>query len=165
MQRFLGLTLLATLTACHDDGTAGTTDTGTTESTDTTSDSTDTSDTTDTGEMPATFAEVQTQVFDNCSGFGPLASCHSSAPFGGGLDLTPGNSYNSLVNVPATIGGIRVTPGSLEDSVLWRKLTNDLAMDGTEGEPMPKGEAIAWQELPPDQMDLVSSWILGGALP
>jgi len=42
----------------------------------------------------------------------------SKHPFGGGLDLTSDNSYASLVNVSAAIGGVRVTPGSLEDSVL-----------------------------------------------
>ena len=167
MHRLLGLTLLALLAACHEDGAVDTTgaDTDTTGVTDTTAD-TDTTgaDTDTTGDPPATFAEVQAQVLDNCSGFGPM-SCHQSAPFGGGLDLTADNSYASLVNVSAAIGGVRVTPGSLEDSVLWRKLTNDLASDGTEGEPMPKGEAIAWQQLPDDQMALVSSWILGGAQP
>jgi hypothetical protein len=179
MNRSFGLILLAMLAACggnSDDVADATTETSATTgdtttagdtATDTAGDTTDTTDDgTDTtgGEPAATFAEVQAQVFDTCSGFGPM-TCHQSVPFGGGLDLTAGNSYASLVNAPAAIGGVRVTPGSLEDSVLWRKLTNDLAMDGTEGEPMPKGEAISWQELPAEQMDLVSSWILGGAKP
>ena len=70
MHRLLGLTLLALLAACHEDGAVDTTG----ADTDTTGADTDT-----TGDPPATFAEVQTQVLDNCSGFGPM-SCHQSAP-------------------------------------------------------------------------------------
>jgi hypothetical protein len=109
------------------------------------------------------FAAIQRQVFTSC-GAGPgLRTCHDRAPFQGGLDLTEEHAYAMLVNAPAAMGGVRVKPGSPDESALWRKLTDDLADDGSEGEPMPAGEAIQWQPLPAEQLDLVEAWIEAGA--
>lgn len=109
-----------------------------------------------------TFEAVQTQAFASCGGFG-LQTCHSREPFGGGLDLMSGDAYDQLVNVTAEVGGLRVKPGSPEESVLWRKLVNDLPGDGSMGDPMPKGEAIQWTSLSQEDLDLVRAWILAGA--
>ena len=108
-----------------------------------------------------TFAEVSATALSGCTGF-PGRSCHGSAPFGGGLDLST-NAWSNLVNVDSTShpGVLRVKPGDPGASMLVRKLTNQLASDGSEGEPMPQGEAIQWSEPPYTQ--LVRDWILAGA--
>jgi hypothetical protein len=114
--------------------------------------------------QPVAFADVQATVLGGCSGFGPM-SCHTKSPFGGGLDLTQGHAWGALVGVPshADPAIVRVKPGDLASSLLWRKLTNDLPADGSLGQPMPKGEAMAWKELPQNKMDAVRCWILEGA--
>lgn len=114
-------------------------------------------------DQPATFGEVKTKALSGCSGFGPM-SCHNKAPFGGDLDLS-GDMWSALVNVPASgaAGKLRVKPGDAEASFLYQKLTNTMAQDGTEGDPMPKGEAIQWQPPAPDVEAAVRCWIEGGA--
>ena len=109
-----------------------------------------------------TYQQVQEQALSGCGGFGPM-SCHGKAPFGGSLNLSASNNWKALVNVDSTSkpGVALVKPGDPENSMLWRKLTNTLAQDGSEGDPMPKGEAIQWQK--PPYADLVYAWILAGA--
>lgn len=110
------------------------------------------------------FADVKATVFAGCGGFG-LMSCHGRDPFGGGLDLTDANAYAALVNVASVASADpRVTPGDPAHSFLWRKLNNLLAQDGSEGDPMPKGEAIMWQLPPAEELELVRCWIEQGAL-
>jgi hypothetical protein len=107
---------------------------------------------------------VQTRVFDGCASFN--SGCHSSAPpFGANLNLTRGMAYGYLVHAPSNSspGNWRVEPDDLDHSFLWRKLTNDIAQDGTEGVPMPRDANDHWASLPQAQLDAVRCWITSGA--
>ena len=111
---------------------------------------------------------VQSLVFDSCStGYG---GCHTSAPFGANLDLTSGDAWTYLVHAPSSSspGSWRVEPGDLDHSFLWRKLTNALASDGSEGLPMPRYLSVGreeWRPLQQPEMDAVRCWITNGANP
>jgi hypothetical protein len=72
------------------------------------------------------------------------------------LDLTPGKSYGSLVNVPADCGLVRVAPRAPSKSYLVNKLTGDGICAGTQ---MP----ARGQSLPAGQIDLIRGWICQGA--
>lgn len=133
----------------------------------------------DAGNATVTFARVQQFVFGSCGGGGagggiggghggipgPAASCHSGENSADGLDLLGDDAFDLLVNAASPLfpAEVLVIPGDAEGSFLLRKLTNDLPEDGSLGEPMPKGEAIRWQPLPDDQLELVREWIAAGA--
>jgi hypothetical protein len=135
--------------------------------------------TADAGNAMVTFAQVQQFVFGSCGGGGagggiggghggipgPAASCHSGENSAVGLDLLSDDAFDMLVNSASPLfpAEILVVPGDAEGSFLLRKLTNDLPEDRSLGEPMPKGEAIRWQPLPDDQLELVREWIAAGA--
>lgn len=111
-----------------------------------------------------TFTEVKDNVFVGCGGRGPLMGCHSRAPVQGDLDLNAAAAYAALVNVASVLSpNPRVRPGDPDRSFLWQKLTNAIPMDQSQGDPMPKGEAIQWQLPPADQLQAVRCWILQGA--
>ncbi|MFO0725809.1 MAG: hypothetical protein U1E65_18640 [Myxococcota bacterium] len=110
-----------------------------------------------------TFTEVKDNVFVGCGGM-RLMTCHIRAPTGGDLDLNPGAAYAALVGVPATQGpGMRVVAGDPANSFLWKKLINAIPMDQSQGDPMPKGEAIMWRPLPDEDLERVRCWIAEGA--
>jgi hypothetical protein len=136
-------------------------DTATQTDATTTQDAPDAGPDASTADAP-TFAEVQKVALSGCSGFGPMG-CHSKEPFGGGLDLRPDKAWASLVGVDSMAhpGILRVKPFSPQESMLYRKLVNQLADDGSEGNPMPKGEAMIWQQ--PKYVGMVSDWIAAGA--
>lgn len=115
-------------------------------------------------QQPVTMAQVQDAVFISCGGHGVM-TCHSREPYQADLDLSDATaSHAALVNVDSVYAAQkRVVPGDVEGSFLWRKLNNTLDENGGEGEPMPKGEAIQWQRMPDEQMNLVRCWIAGGA--
>ncbi len=115
-------------------------------------------------DAPATLGEVQAKALSSCGAISGLMTCHGQPEFGGGLDLTK-DVYTQLVNVPAAgaAGKLRVKPGDPQNSFLYQKLTNTMAHDGTEGNPMPQGEAIQWQPPQPGVEAAVRCWILGGA--
>lgn len=104
-----------------------------------------------------TFTEVQDDVLTPACAF---SSCHSTANAGnaGMLDLTKGVAYGELVGVTAFEAPDRtlVVAGDLAASYLVNKIEN---------EGLPSGV----REMPPDQplsaarIDLVKSWIEGGA--
>lgn len=107
---------------------------------------------------------MKDNVFVGCGGRGPLMGCHSRAPVQGDLDLNDGAAYAALVNVASVLSpNPRVRPGDPDHSFLWQKLTNAIPMDQSQGDPMPKGEAIQWQLPPPEQLQAVRCWILQGA--
>ncbi len=62
-----------------------------------------------------TFTFLQTSIFTpKCIG------CHSGSSPEAGMDLSPGQAYSNLVNVPAqSQSGIRVIPGNPNNSVLY----------------------------------------------
>ncbi len=66
-----------------------------------------------------TYDLIQKAIFENRGCTAEL--CHSSENPGGGLDLTAGNSYASLIDVPSTTapGFKRVDPGNRANSLLW----------------------------------------------
>jgi hypothetical protein len=113
---------------------------------------------------PVRLVDIQTATFDGCSGRGPM-TCHTRDPFQGALDLSDAaTSFRSLVGVTSSRSvERRVVAGDPAHSFLWRKLTNNLAADLSEGDPMPKGEAIAWHPLPDDQLNAIRCWIAQGA--
>jgi hypothetical protein len=98
--------------------------------------------------------QVQPIFTNNCTD----SACHDSDGPQQGMDLTAGNSYNNIVNVAATgrPNEVRVTPGSLSESYLYRKLTND----NITGSPMPFGN----YPLPTAQLNIIRDWITEGAL-
>jgi hypothetical protein len=106
------------------------------------------------------FATIQTEIFNQTC---VQASCHDAATRQGGLDLTAGVSYGNLVDVPpqnavaVAAGDLRVTPGSPEQSFLYRKVTGELAAG--EGGRMPLGAT----PLSPSEIQLIESWIVAGA--
>jgi hypothetical protein len=108
---------------------------------------------------------VQTQVFDGCSTGSPYGGCHAAAPFGASLDLTRGMAYAYLVHAPSNSspGNWRVEPGDLDHSFLWRKLTDALATDASEGVPMPRDSSDQWAPLTQSQLNAVRCWITTGA--
>jgi PKD repeat protein len=89
----------------------------------------------------ATLTQVQAAVFNSCTG------CHSAGG-SAGLNLTAGNAFSNLVNVPATQypGMLRVVPGSPSTSALVTQL------------------AGGHRSVSAANQALISSWITGGAL-
>jgi hypothetical protein len=110
----------------------------------------------------ALLSDIELNTFEGCRGFGPM-SCHVRQPYAGALNLTDGNAWAMLVSHTSSRStDLRVVPGHPERSFVWRKL-NNLNLTPTEGDPMPKGEAIAWRPLPADQLEAIRCWILEGA--
>jgi hypothetical protein len=110
----------------------------------------------------ASFATIQQEIFAaDCTS----STCHSATTRAGGMSLEAGDAYASLVNVapqnPAALaaGLLRVTPDDPARSFLLDKLTGRL--DAGEGSPMPLGGI----PLGADQIELIRSWIAGGAMP
>lgn len=107
-----------------------------------------------------TFDRIQRQIFDRRCATG---GCHDSESNAGGLLLEHGASHPSLVGVAAAnpsaaaAGLLRVSPGHSEQSFLWRKLNDELAVG--EGERMPQDSA----RLPRHLLTLVEEWIAAGA--
>jgi hypothetical protein len=83
-------------------------------------------------------------------------NCHGGTRPSAGLNLTPGNSYRNLVNVPGDCGRILVVPRSPSTSYLMNKLTGVGICTGTQ---MPARGVT----LPSSQVDLVRGWICQGA--
>jgi hypothetical protein len=109
---------------------------------------------------PATLTEVQAEVFTPSCAF---STCHGGGATGG-LDLTEGSAYGSLVDQPVADvegeggveGEIRVIPGDSENSYLMKKLRGD---DDIAGDPMPPPSGGLDEEL----IARVASWIDDGA--
>jgi hypothetical protein len=103
------------------------------------------------------YADVQAVWTAGCG------SCHTGTR--GGLDLRAGTSYNSLLNgttqnpLCSTTAPKRVTPNDLAASALVLKI------EGTScGTRMPQGNADYFVTQKPNELVLVRSWILAGAL-
>ena len=100
------------------------------------------------------FQQIQDTVFT------PICTqCHIGANAPHGLRLDAANSYALLVNVnsdevPALK---RVNPGNPDQSYIVQKIQGTAAVGGR----MPLGQA----PLPQDRIDLIRSWIAGGAQP
>jgi hypothetical protein len=111
------------------------------------------------GAPPATFATIERTIFaPSCTS----ASCHG-ASHTGGLGLTRGEAFGSLVGVTPSnpgaraAGKLRIAPGDTTRSFLLDKLSGNLTAD--EGSPMP----FVGDRLPARSIDLVRRWIAAGA--
>ncbi len=94
--------------------------------------------------------DIQSVFNNNC------IQCHNqNHPTG--LNLTEGNSYNLLVNVNSTnyAPNLRIEPFSLENSVLWHKISRD----GVFGGGMPPTQPLSNFDI-----EKIEAWINGGAL-
>jgi len=114
----------------------------------------DSKDTDSASEQEPRLENVQKFVFDRSCAF---SSCHGSGG-AGGLDLTPGQSHASLVNVNS-LGEpteILVVPTDPDSSYLMKKLYGET---GIVGDPMPPSVALEG-----DMIALISDWIAAGAL-
>jgi uncharacterized protein YjdB len=106
--------------------------------------------------VPVSFSgQVQPIFTSNCA----LSGCHTGAnPTGPGLNLSAGQAYSNLVNVPSTSfsGATRVIPNNANDSYLIRKLENRNIV----GSQMPEGAP----PLPASTIQIIKNWINEGAL-
>lgn len=96
-----------------------------------------------------TLSQLQTDIFTpRCSG------CHPPTQ---GLDLSPGQTYGSTVNVPSSEvpSLMRVKPGDPDNSYLYRKIRGV----GISGARMPQGGPYLSQS----DIDKVKGWIEAGA--
>jgi hypothetical protein len=110
----------------------------------------------------ANFAQNVQPIFNSrCT-----AGCHSGSTPQGGLDLSAGVSYASLVDKAASSacgarvpGAILVTPGNRQASMLWRKLANtgDKCFSAM---PLGTGGLISVART---EFDTVEKWIQDGA--
>jgi hypothetical protein len=85
--------------------------------------------------------------------------CHTIGGESEFMLLTPGNAYNSLVNVVSTMtigGGLRVAPSDSTNSVLWKRISG-IGLDPSE-EQMPKDG-----NLPQAERLVIQAWIDQGA--
>lgn len=108
---------------------------------------------------PVTLAEVQAEVFDvTCA----IPTCHGAVDRVGGLDLSEGHAYESIVRVAPSnfaaqqAGMLRIDPGQLETSFIWIKV----------GDPSPQYGGrmpIDRDPLSDSQRSLLRDWILRGA--
>lgn len=86
--------------------------------------------------------------------------CHLPGAEPGGLALHPKGGYRNLVGVKSMQSPLpRVTPGSPEDSYLYRKLVGTQVAAGGTGERMPFGDA----SLSKEQIAVIRRWIEDGA--
>jgi hypothetical protein len=92
-----------------------------------------------------------------------LPACHLPPAPGGGLDLTPSQSYGQLVGVKSTEQPklFRVKKGAPDQSYLVQKIEG---APGISGGVMPLGCPTAMPCLTPDQMQAIRQWITECAL-
>ena len=101
---------------------------------------------------------VQPIFTSNCA----LSNCHIAPNPQQGQDLSTGQAWSNIVNVPAvqlpTMN--RVTPGDTTQSYLFHKIAGTQVTVGGSGSRMPRGlPALSSQDIA-----IISSWITKGAL-
>jgi hypothetical protein len=111
------------------------------------------------------FGVVIQPIFDsNCIG------CHAGTTPAAGLDLSTGNSFGHLVNIPCGTGldagqsvcdggFLRVKPSDTANSMLWLKTGNQAGLCGAS---MPKGQTPL-ATTSPGQYQQLTNWIQQGA--
>lgn len=104
------------------------------------------------GPAPATFTQVQADIFTNSCAF---STCHGEGSGAQGLSLVDGVSYAAIVEVPSTIAPEinLVEPGDHENSYLWQKCA------GVATPAMPSSDGLDAEHLAE-----LESWIDNGAL-
>jgi hypothetical protein len=102
---------------------------------------------------PAVSFAGQVQSIFNAS---CTTNCHGGNRPSAGLNLTQGNAYSNLVNVPGDCSKVLVVPKSPSTSYLLNKLTGVGICSGTQ---MPaKGVSLSSA-----QIDSIRGWICQGA--
>ena len=104
---------------------------------------------------PSMFSEIQTTIFNtSCA----LSGCHAGSSPQQNMDLSQGEAYAAIVNVPSQERPelMRVEPGNPDDSYLLMKIEGDPDIIGAR---MPLGR----QPLSASQISLVRNWIAAGA--
>lgn len=107
------------------------------------------------GTGPTTFAAIQSEVLTpSCAG----SNCHDATTQSAGLDLSEGQAYDALVDVPSSQIFLRprVAPGKPDDSYLVQKIRGSSSINGGR---MPLGGA----PLSADQISGIVEWIENGA--
>jgi hypothetical protein len=102
----------------------------------------------------ASLSLIQKELFDrNC-----VSACHEAVNAAADLRLSPGESYQNLVNVPSQqiTSQVRVVPGEADKSYLVKKLEGGVGMVGDQ---MPR---LA-PPRPQSEIDWVRTWITRGA--
>lgn len=100
-------------------------------------------------------AQVQPIFTANCA----IAGCHTPPSLTAGMNLSQGQAYTNIVNVPSSqlAGWVRVAPGDTVNSLLYRKITENMPPVGSR---MPDGRP----PLSPANIATIRDWILSGAL-
>lgn len=103
----------------------------------------------------ATLTQVQTQIFSASCAF---SGCHAGGAPAAGMNLSEGQAYGNIVNVPSTEQPSldRVEPFDPATSYLWLKVIGDPSISGQQ---MPLGAPPLDQQ----RMDLLRGWIEAGA--
>lgn len=103
----------------------------------------------------ATLSEIQSNIFNRSCAF---SGCHAGASPAAGQNLSAGQSFSNLVNVPSSQNAafIRVIPGDPDNSLLIRKLEGPVPF----GSRMPLGRA----PLDDSEIQSIRDWIDAGAL-
>jgi hypothetical protein len=103
----------------------------------------------------ATFTQVQDQIFTASCAF---SGCHGGGAPAAGLNLTAGQAYANIVDVPSTEQPSldRIEPSDPAASYLWLKVIGDPSISGGR---MPLGGPFLSEELE----DLLRGWIEVGA--
>jgi hypothetical protein len=101
-----------------------------------------------------TFTQIQEQIFNNSCA---ISNCHTGSIPQANLNLSAGQSYSSLVNVPSQqMPSLqRVEPGNSADSYIIKKLEGN----GISGERMPFNQS----PLPDNLINKIKVWIDDGA--
>ncbi len=102
---------------------------------------------------PGTYSQVQAQIFNaSCA----LSGCHTGSSPPRGMNLSAGQAYSNIVNIPSVQNPDldRIEPGDPSASLMWLKV------NGQAGSRMPLGGP----PLDAARLELLRSWIAAGAL-
>jgi hypothetical protein len=102
-------------------------------------------------------ADIQPIFTNNCA----FSGCHAGASPQLGQNLSPGQAYTSIVDVPSVEAPTldRVEPANPDSSYLVHKIQGTFASVGGSGDRMPLGQGA----LPAADIDLIRAWIAAGA--
>ncbi|UCD25966.1 MAG: hypothetical protein JSW51_01555 [Gemmatimonadota bacterium] len=103
------------------------------------------------------FAAVVQPIFTaNCA----LSGCHAGSSPAQGMNLSSGQAYANIVDVPSNESGlVRVKPSMPDSSYLVHKIQGTQGSVGGSGGQMPLGRAALSQT----QIDAIRQWIADGA--
>lgn len=111
---------------------------------------------------PVGFGAVYERVFHNKENALLCTGCHDFL----GAELSKDQLYKRLVSEVAQRepckGEVRVVPGSLQASLLWKKLAPGVEVCGSK---MPRSIPLFGPPPTEAQLDLLKAWIESGAVP